>query len=73
MAKKIVCSECGTADQVKPARDYTDLAGWLAAWNSLETSGDTLLCPSCAAAVVGDLSGQTSAMIPFDFPQDEQE
>ena len=69
MAKKIVCSECGAADQVKPARDYNDLADWLTAWNSLDSAGDALLCPGCARAVIGDLSGQTSAVIPFEFPQ----
>lgn len=73
MTEKIVCSECGASNDVKPAREYTDLAGWLAAWHALETSGGALLCPDCAKAVIGDLSGQTSAVIPFDFPQNDHD
>ena len=66
MATQTKCSECGKAENVKPARDYAELASWLEAWHSLETNGGALLCPQCAQAVIGDLSGETIKVIPFD-------
>lgn len=67
MAKKIKCSECGTVENIKPAREYPELAALLEAWHSLETSGGSLLCPKCAAAVCGDLRGETVQILPLDF------
>ena len=66
MATQSKCSECGKAENVKPAWEYTELASWLEAWHSLETSGGALLCPQCAQAVIGDLSGETVKVIPLD-------
>ena len=66
MATQSKCSECGKTENVKPARDYAELASWLEAWHSLETSGGALLCTQCAHAVIGDLSGETIKVIPFD-------
>ena len=66
MATQSKCSECGKAENVKPAREYTELASWLEAWHSLEASGGALLCPQCAQAVIGDLSGETVKVIPLD-------
>ena len=66
MATQTKCSECGKAENVKPAREYTELASWLEAWHSLEASGGALLCPQCAQAVIGDLSGETIKVMPLD-------
>ena len=63
--ENIKCSECGKAEDVKQAREYTELAGLLAAYHSLETSGDVLLCPAFAAAVCGDLRGETVKVEPI--------
>lgn len=66
MTTQLECSECGKTENIKPAREYTELASWLAAWHSLEISGGVLLCPQCAQAVIGDLSGKTVKIIPLD-------
>lgn len=65
MSKKPKCTECGTLESVKPAREYTDLAELLAAWHALEAQGGALLCPACAAAVCGDLRGETVQVLPL--------
>ncbi len=69
--KKTNCSECGTAENVKPAREYTELAQLLEAWQSLEASGDVLLCPNCAEAVCKDLRGEGVQVLPLDLNDED--
>ena len=73
MAKKTNCSECGKAENIKPAREYTELAQLLEAWHSLETQGGVLLCPHCAEAVCKDLRGETAYILPLDIDDKNKE
>ena len=69
MAKKIRCSECRATENIKPAREYPELAALLEAYHALKASGDALLCPSCSSAVCGDLRGETAYVLPLDLSE----
>jgi len=49
------CSECGTSENLKIAKDYPELAELLKFWNSLQTAGFEVLCPDCAADICESL------------------
>ncbi len=61
--KKAKCSECGGLVDIKPAGEYPELADFLKS----SFFEDVLLCPKCASAVVGDLRGETIAVLPLDL------
>ena len=71
MKRQKKCSECGTAENVKPAREYPELAALLKQWGSLERLDSALLCPKCAQAVCRDLRGETVRVYPLDLSKPE--
>jgi hypothetical protein len=61
------CSECGTNENLKPAREYPCLVEIIRDWHASGRALDSLLCPNCADAVCGNLGRETIQGNPLDF------
>ena len=60
------CSECGTTENIRPAREYPDLSALLKDWGSLDAAGGELLCPQCAELVCAEMRASSVRICRLD-------